>query len=73
MWGGKRGDRMKDAKIGMRGFNKCVSSVTDQQTYRPTNQRTNGLVSSFGYPLPVEMKHFFKLRKMYIAMLSRGR
>ena len=23
MWGGKRGDRMKEALIGMRDFNKC--------------------------------------------------
>ena len=39
MWGGRRGDRMKHAEIGMRGFNKCV---TDQQTDRPNNQQTNG-------------------------------
>ena len=39
MWGGKRGDRMKKAVIGMRYFNKCV---IDQQTDRPTNQWTNG-------------------------------
>ena len=38
MWGGKRGDRVKEAVIGMYSFNKCV---TDQQTERPTNRQTD--------------------------------
>ena len=38
MWGGKRGDRMKEAVIGMRDFTNAI----DQQTDRPTNQWTNG-------------------------------
>ena len=39
MWGGKRGDRMKEAVIGMRDFDKCM---IDQQTDGSTNQWTNG-------------------------------
>ena len=39
MWGGKRGDRMKEDVIDMHGFDKCM---TDQYTDRPTNQWTNG-------------------------------
>ena len=45
MWGGKRGDRMKEALIGMRDFNKC-----DRRTLanRLIDQPTNGPMDRHG-------------------------